>query len=65
MASVWTALEVTNVYAHLAMLVNAVRVMLTNACQTPVTPEGPTTVFSSQTATDVNAVLDIQVLMCM
>lgn len=52
-------------YAHLAMLVNAVRVMLTNAYQTRVTPEGPTIAFSSQTATDVNAVLDIQVLMCM
>lgn len=32
-----------------------------NVCQTPATPEGPTTAFSSPTATAANAALDIQV----
>lgn len=47
--------------AHLAMWASAVKVMSMSACQTLVTPEGPTTAFSSPTATDVNAALDTQV----
>lgn len=37
------------------------KVTSTSVCQTPVTPEGPTTAFSSPTATVANAALDIQV----
>lgn len=40
---------------------SAVKAMSTSVCQTLVTPEAPTTVFSSPTATAVNAALDIQV----
>lgn len=46
-----------------ATWVNAARETSTSACQTPVTPEGPTTAFSSPTATDVNAALVTQVPM--
>lgn len=46
--------------AHRVMWVSAVKVMSTSVCQTPVTPEGPTTAFSSPTAIAVNVVLDIQ-----
>lgn len=38
------------------------KVTSTSVCQTPVTPEGPTTASNSPTATAVNAALDIQVL---
>lgn len=63
MANVWTASEVTNVCVCPATWANAARETSTSACQTPVTPEGPTTAFSSPTATDVNAAPVTQVPM--
>lgn len=60
-ASAWTASGATSACVPPATWASAAKGTSTNVCQTPVTPEAPTTASSSPTATAANAVPDIQV----